>query len=100
MNYLDKDGRPGSDYDLGQANQAPKVYDLLQASPYFQRKQGRDHFMVIGWNAALYMLVLRPKAIPLFRLCFNCTKLAIEDYSFLYDRNNLSLPEEIEGINW
>ena len=100
MTYSNKMGHTEWSWDLGTADQAVKVHDLLQVSPYFQRKEGKDHFMMIGWNAALYMLVLKPQAIPLFRLCKNCMKLAIEDFSFLYNRSALTLPEEIEGDNW
>ena len=100
MTYVNSKGITEWSWDLGTADQAVKVHDLLQASPYFQRKEGKDHFMIIGWNAAMFFFVLKPQAIPLFRLCKNCTKLAIEDFSFLYDRSALSLPEEIEGYNW
>ena len=100
MTYVNSKGITEWSWDLGTADQAVKVHDLLQASPYFQKKKGKNHFMMIGWNAALYMLVLKPQAIPLFRLCNNCMKLAIEDYSFLYNRSALTLPEEIEGDNW
>ena len=100
MTLIGKDGKDELSWALGQANQAPKVYDLLQASPYFQRNKGKDHFMIIGWNGAMFFFILKPQAIPLFRLCNNCTKLVIEDFSFIYNRNDRSLPEEIEGDNW
>ena len=100
MTYSNKMGHTEWSWDLGTADQAVKVHDLLQASPNFQKKEGKDHFMIIGWNAAMFSYVLKPQAIPLFRLCENCMKLAIEDFSFLYNRSALSLPEEIEGGNW
>ena len=100
MTYVNSKGITEWSWDLGTADQAVKVHDLLQASPYFQKKKGKDHFMIIGWNAAMFFFVLKPQSIPLFRLCKNCTKLAIEDFSFLCNRSALTLPEEIEGDNW
>lgn len=100
MTFTGKEGHLEVSWELGEANQAPKVHDLLLSSPYFQRKKGKDHFMVVSWNGAMFMYILKPKAVPLFRLCNHCIKLAVDNYSFLYDKNNLSLPEKLAGENW
>jgi hypothetical protein len=72
-------------YDFRKCPLAPEVESLLAASPWFQRKGGRDHTLVIGMNYAMDHYILKPKCKSLISgICSNCTKFAIDDYSFMY----------------
>lgn len=71
-------------YDFRKCPLAPTVIDLLKASPWFQRKRGKDHLMIVGMNHAMNHHLGKPKCRQLLAgMCYNCTKLAIDDYSFL-----------------
>lgn len=71
-------------FDFRKCPLAPTVSDLLQASPWYKRNNGRDHLMIIGMNYAMNHHVGKPKCKKLLTgACFNCTKLAIDEYSFL-----------------
>ena len=61
-----------------------QVSSLLRASEWFQRKQGRDHLLMVGMNYAMDHYILKPKCKSFLLACSNCTKLAIDDYSYLY----------------
>eukprot|EP01039_Chlorochromonas_danica_P003017 gene3017-3291_t len=72
-------------YDFRKCPLAPAVERLLARSPYFQRKQGRDHVLIVGMNYAMDHYSLKPECKShLSRACANCTKFAIDDYSFMY----------------
>ena len=86
--------------DDGDLRQGAKVHDLLQASPYFHRNQGKDHFMVIAYNSAFTSVIIKRSSIPLYQLCSNCTKLAIEDLTFLYNREDNIAEVQNEGQKW
>jgi Exostosin family len=63
---------------------APRVIDLLIESPWYHRKQGKDHLMIVGMNYAMNYYIGKPMCKQLLAgACYNCTKLAIDDYSFL-----------------
>ena len=72
-------------YVDGSLGIAPKVHDLLLASPYFRRNYGKDHLLISGLSSAWTKQIFKPKSIPLYMLCQNCTKLTPGDYSFLYE---------------
>jgi Exostosin family len=75
-------------YDFRKCPLAPRVEELLVASPWYQRKGGRDHLLIIGMNYAMDHYILKPKCKSLLStVCANCTKLAIDDYSFLFGDN-------------
>ncbi len=57
----------------------PKVYQLLQQSPYFQARQGRDHFIIHSINQPMLHFT-HEACVELYKLCINCTKLSIDAY--------------------
>lgn len=75
-------------YDFRKCPLAPKVEDLLLQSPWFHRKQGHDHLLIVGMNYAMDHYILKPKCKSLIaNTCYNCTKFAIDDYSYMYSGN-------------
>ena len=75
-------------YDFRKCPLGPLVSDLLKASPWFRRKGGKDHLMIVGMNYAMNHHIGKPKCKQLLAgTCYNCTKLAIDDYSFLQSTN-------------
>jgi hypothetical protein len=60
------------------------VEELLRQSPWFSRHRGRDHLLVVGMNYAMDHYILKPKCKSLLLLCSNCSKFAIDDYSYMY----------------
>jgi hypothetical protein len=71
-------------YDFRKCPLAPTVSELLKASPWYLRNYGKDHVMVIGMNYAMNHHIGKPKCKQLLTTtCYNCTKLAIDDYSYL-----------------
>ena len=72
-------------YDFRKCPLAPKVEELLNDSPWFTRHQGKDHLLIVGMNYAMDHYILKPKCKSLLAVtCRNCTKFAIDDYSFMY----------------
>ena len=59
----------------------------LQSSPWYQRKVGNGHLLLVGMNDVHYILKPKRKTF-LSGVCSNCTKLAIDDYSFLVDAHS------------
>ena len=75
-------------YEFRKCPLAPTVSELLKASPWYSRNYGKDHVMVIGMNYAMNHHIGKPKCKQLLTTtCFNCTKLAIDDYSYLQSTN-------------
>ena len=71
-------------FDFRKCPLAPEVSDLLLASPWYSRNYGKDHLLIIGFNYAMNHHVGKPKCKKLLtETCFNCTKIAIDEYSFL-----------------
>jgi hypothetical protein len=65
------------------------VDELLRKSPWHQRNYGKDHVLIVGMNYAMDHYIGKPKCKALLSgICANCTKLAIDDYSFLHSGNN------------
>jgi hypothetical protein len=72
-------------YDFRKCPLAPTVEKLLFASPYYQKNNGRNHVLIIGMNYAMDHYILKPKCKSLLtNACMNCTKFAIDDYSYMY----------------
>lgn len=72
-------------FDFRKCPLAPTVEKLLQTSPWYRRKQGRDHVLIVGMNYAMDHYILKPKCKSLIAgTCTNCTKFAIDDYSYMY----------------
>ena len=72
-------------FDFRKCPKAPEVENLLAKSPWFQRKRGRDHLLIVGMNYAMDHYIMKPKCKSLLlNTCSNCTKIAIDDYSYLH----------------
>lgn len=77
--------RNGVCYDFRKCPLAPKVESLLQKSSYMTKNNGHDHFLIVGMNYAMNHYLLKPKCKAfLSGICKNCTKFAIDDYSYMY----------------
>ena len=87
-------------WENGSSDLAPEVVRLLQKSSFFQRKQGADHLLIIPWSYAYDQLVLKPKTIPLMQLCYNCTKITVEDFSFLTQKREYNSAQSLKGKYW
>lgn len=48
-------------YDFRKCPLGPLVSDLLKASPWFRRKGGKDHLMIVGMNYAMNHHIGKPK---------------------------------------
>ena len=90
--FMSKREGKANGFDFRKCPLGGKVSSLLNQSPWFQRKQGRDHLLMVGMNYAMDHFILKPKCKSFLLSCTNCTKLAIDDYSFLYGN-------PLEGIN-
>ncbi len=72
-------------YEFRKCPLAPQVEKLLQKSPYYQKNHGKDHVLIVGMNYAMDHYILKPKCKSLIAgTCSNCTKFAIDDYSYMY----------------
>lgn len=61
------------------------VTELLEQSTWYQRKQGRDHLLLVGLNYGMVHYIGKPKCREfLAGVCGNCTKFAIDDYSYYF----------------
>lgn len=85
-------------FDFRKCPMAPEVEKLLSESPWFQRNGGKDHLLVVGMNYAMDHYILKPKCKSLLlNVCSNCTKIAIDDYSYLHS-GDIGIKEK--GDNW
>jgi hypothetical protein len=76
-------------YDFRKCPLAPKVEELLLKSPWFMRNYGKDHILIVGMNYAMDHYIGKPKCKSLLAgICSNCTKFAIDDYSYMYATNS------------
>jgi hypothetical protein len=67
---------------------APSVNALLKASPWYARNKGRDHLLIVGLNYGMIYYIGKPNCKQLLvDSCYNCTKVAIDDYSYLHATN-------------
>jgi hypothetical protein len=72
-------------FDFRKCPLAPRVEELLRKSPWYQRHEGKDHLLVVGMNYAMDHYIMKPKCKSLLlNVCSNCTKIAIDDYSYLH----------------
>lgn len=85
-------------FDFRKCPTAPLVETLLAKSPYFKKLKGYDHILIVGMNYAMDHYIGKPKCKSLLRgICRNCTKFAIDDYSFMYgDESGIN----DRGDNW
>lgn len=85
-------------YDFRKCPLAPDVEKLLLSSPWYHRNHGHDHVLIIGMNYAMDHYILKPKCKSLISgTCMNCTKFAIDDYSYMYSGNAGIIAR---GDNW
>eukprot|EP01038_Epipyxis_sp_PR26KG_P004238 gene4238-6015_t len=76
-------------YDFRRCPLAPKVEKLLLESTWFKRNEGRDHVLIVGMNYAMDHYIGKPKCKSLLAgTCRNCTKFAIDDYSYMYSTDS------------
>lgn len=72
-------------FDFRKCPLAPTVESLLKESIWFRRNGGKDHLLIVGMNYAMDHYIGKPKCKSLLSgTCRNCTKLAIDDYSYMY----------------
>lgn len=77
---------------------AKRVAEKLLESPWMQRRGGVDHFLFVGFNYAMDYHLRNPKIKNILaNVCRNCTKFAIDDYSYLY-ASDVGL--NAKGDNW
>lgn len=96
--YKRCDKSEGACYDFRKCPLAPKVETLLLNSTWYHRNKGKDHLLIVGMNYAMNDYVLKPKCKSLLSLtCGNCTKFAIDDYSYMYATDS---GIKSRGDNW
>jgi len=72
-------------FDFRKCPQASRVNELLSESLWWKRRGGRDHLLVVGMNYAMDHYIGKPKCKALLLgACANCTKIAIDEYSYLH----------------
>ena len=85
-------------FDFRRCPQAPIISNLLKSSPWYLKNNGSDHLLIIGMNYAMNHYIGKPKCKQfLTEICFNCTKIAIDDYSYL-QATDAGVKEK--GDNW
>lgn len=72
-------------FDFRRCPLAPTVEKMLLESPWYRRNYGKDHLLIVGNNYAMEHYLKKPKCRSLLSgACYNCTKMSIDDYSFLH----------------
>lgn len=74
------------------------VISRLKNSVYFNRNYGHDHVVIFSVNQNLNYFMGAQKCVDFMRLCWNCTKLSIDEYMFIAKDRNFELKNR--GINW
>jgi hypothetical protein len=77
---------------------ANEVMKRLSSSPYFRRHHGHDHTIIVSVNQNMNYFFQGSNCTGLFQLCWNCTKLAIDEYLFTAQDRTFELHGR--GINW
>ena len=86
--------------ELGANEMAPLVAERLLSSKYFIRNGGNDHFLIESF-VAIESRIHRPLLRPLLRGCANCTKLTIEELTFLAEKGQANNEwHALRGPNW
>ena len=76
-------------FDFRKCPLSPRVHELLLESPWWKRHKGRDHLLIVGMNYAMDHYIGKPKCKQLLLgACKLCSKIAIDDYSYLHSGNN------------
>eukprot|EP00605_Chrysophyceae_sp_TOSAG23-4_P002054 GSChrysophyteH1.ASY1.ANO1.2275.1 assembled CDS len=74
------------------------VEDALNNQPYFKRKFGHDHVLVFSINYNMNYFMNAEACQNFLRLCFNCTKLSIDEY--LFTAKHRDFESQYRGVNW
>lgn len=77
---------------------AEQVERRLNELPYFKRKGGHDHVLVFAVNYNMNYFMNAPKCQHFLQLCWNCTKLSIDEY--LFTAKHRMFEAKNRGINW
>jgi hypothetical protein len=77
---------------------AEQVLSLLTASPHFRAKGGHDHTLVVSVNQNMNYFFNAPACASVFQVCWNCTKVSIDEYMFIAKDRNYELKKR--GVNW
>jgi hypothetical protein len=72
--------------------------DYLQKSKYFNKNFGHDHLLVFSINYNMNYFMSAPKCQKFMQTCWNCTKLAIDEYLFTAKHRHFEAKNR--GINW
>jgi len=74
------------------------VIQRLNESTFFHRNNGHDHVMFVSVNQNMNYFFFQPNCSSVFNFCWNCTKLAIDEYLFTAQDRIHELRGR--GINW
>ena len=75
-----------------------QVQDRLQELPYFRRHGGHDHLAIFAINYNMNYFMNAEKCRDFMQLCWNCTKLSIDEY--LFTAKHRPFEAKYRGINW
>lgn len=75
-----------------------EVLRLLTQSTHFQANHGHDHTLIVSVNQNMNYFFNAKPCIDMLMACWNCTKLAIDEYMFIAHNRNFELRNR--GINW
>ena len=70
----------------------------MKQSPYFLANEGHDHTLIISVNQHMNYFFNAKACTELLMLCWNCTKISIDDYIFVAKNREFEL--KTRGINW
>lgn len=70
----------------------------MKESPYFKANYGHDHTLVISVNQNMNYFFFAKACTEMLMLCWNCTKLAIDEYLFVAKDRSFEMKNR--GINW
>jgi hypothetical protein len=80
---------------------AAKVTERLYASKYFNASHGHNHVLIVSVNQNMnYFLSASNCQQFLAQTCYNCTKLAIDEYSWLHSINRYEAALRKRGDYW
>ena len=74
------------------------VMHRLKNSVHFNRNFGHDHTVIFSVNQNLNYFMGAQKCVDFMRMCWNCTKLSIDEYMFIARDRNFELKNR--GVNW
>lgn len=79
---------------------APIFHQRLLSSPYFKRYGGHDHTLIISINQNMNYFFGTKACLDMFSICWNCTKVSIDEYMFIAADRNYEIHVRGMGINW